>query len=69
MGNNFKKCPELTAQNAQNQFQQSFNIVDMSNIHGKHVHSVKTWWNLILGIVFLAQTASVPDVFEIIAQM
>jgi len=45
MGNNFKKCPELAAQNAQNQFQQSFNIV------------------------FLAQTASVPDVFEIIAQM
>ena len=68
-GNNFKKCPELTSQNAQNQFQQSFNIVDMSNIHGKHVHSVKTWWNLIRGIVFLAQTASVPDVFEIIALM
>ena len=52
LGNNFKKCPELTAQNAQNQFQQSFNIVDMSNIHGKHVHSGKTWWNLIRGIVF-----------------
>jgi len=42
VGNNFKKCPELTSQNAQNQFQQSFNIVDMSNIHGKHVHNFKT---------------------------
>ena len=42
VGNNFKKRPELTAPNVQNQFQQSFDIVDMSNIHGKHVHSVKT---------------------------
>ena len=39
----------------------------MSNIHGKHVHSVKTWRNLIWGIVFSANTASVMDVFEIIA--
>ena len=68
-GNNFKKRPELTAPNAQNQFQQSFNIVDMSNIHGKHVHSFKTWWNLIRGIVISAKTASVPDIFEIIAHL
>ena len=39
LGNNFKKRPELTAPNVQNQFQQSFDIVD---IHGKHVHSVKS---------------------------
>ena len=39
----------------------------MSNIHGKHVHSVKTWRNLIWGIVFSANTASVTDGFEIIA--
>ena len=40
----------------------------MSNIHGRHVHSVKTWRNLIWGIVFSANTASVTDAFEIIAQ-
>ena len=39
----------------------------MSNIHGKHVQSVKTWRNLIRGIVFSTNTASVTDVFEIIA--
>ena len=38
----------------------------MSNIHGKHVHSFKTWWNLIRGIVTSAKTASIPEVFEII---
>ena len=69
MGNNFKKRPELTAQSARKQFQQSFNIMDMSNIHGKHVHSVKTWRNLIWGIVFSANTASVTDIFEIIVKM
>ena len=42
IGNNFKKRPELTAPNVQIQFQQSLDIVDMSNIHGKHVHIVKT---------------------------
>ena len=57
------------AQNGRKQFQQSFNIVDMSNIHGKHVQSVKTCRNLIRGIVFLTNTASVTDVFEIIALM
>ena len=38
----------------------------MSYIHGKHVHSVKTWRNLIWGFVFSANTVSVTDVFEII---
>ena len=33
------------------------------------VRSVKTWRNLIWGIVFSANTASVTDIFEIIVKM
>ena len=47
------------SQNARKQFQQSFNIVDMSNIHEKHVHSVKILRNLIWDNIFSPKTA--PD--------
>ena len=57
------------APNAQKPFQQSFNIVEMSNIHGKHVHNDKTWRYLIRGNDFLAIAASVTDIFEIIANL
>ena len=67
MGNNFKKRLELQAPSVQKQIQQSFNIMDMSNIRGKHVHSVKSWRNHIRAIVFSTKTASVTDFFKIIA--
>ena len=41
-------------------FQQSFSVVHMSNILGKHAHSIKTRRNIIWAIVFFWQkTASV----------
>ena len=59
----------MRALKAQKQFQQIFNIVDTSNILGKHVYSVKIRRNLIRGIVFCAKAASVTDFFEIFAYL
>ena len=55
LGNNFKNVRNWRPQMPPKQNQQSFKIVDMSNIHGKHVHRIKTWRNLIWGIVFFQQ--------------
>ena len=45
----------------------SFKMVDISNILGKHVNSVKIQKNPIWGINLFAKTVSVTNVFEIIA--
>ena len=42
------------ALNARKQFQQSFNIVNMSNIRGKHVHCVKPD-EISFGVLFFRQ--------------
>ena len=67
IGKNFKSFRKWRPQKHKKLFQQI--LVDMSNILGKHVYSVKIRRNLIRGIVFCAKAASVTDVFEIFAQM
>ena len=70
LGKNFKSVQNWRLQKPQKQFQQNFNIVDMSNVLGKHVCSVKIKRNLSWGIsFFFAKTASVLDVFEIFAHL
>ena len=70
MGKNFKTVRNWRPQKASKLLQQSFNIVDMSNILGRHVHNVKfvhlkSEVILFEALFFVAKTASVTDVFEI----
>ena len=55
----------MPLQKLQKRLQQSFEIVDMSNILGKHVHSVKIHKNLISGIDLFAKNPSVTDLLPL----